>query len=417
MAAIALGDAQGFRGDMEAALPARLEAAEASAAAGDTIFSLLAYVKVAITLREQGRLGRTIEICRQQFEFAQHAELSRNSVAGGLLAIEGEVLAEQGHLARAVDLATRGVELVQRDTGKALLGWSYLCFTRVLFSQGDLAGAQKTIGALQEMAQGASVPPWIMTGSAIWQARLWLAEGNLKDASRWAREHEVDACGELRPSDQTDFISLNVQVAVARVLMAQRRLDDATELLTALQDAAEAGGRISSLIEILVLQALAYQNAGQTVRAMNSLERALTLAEPEGFRQIFVDEGPAMARLLRAGATRGLSPTYAAMLLGALGETPADEEPIAKPPHAAGTLPVLVEPLSDRELEVLTLVAEGATNGEIASRLFLSLNTVKAHTRNIYGKLDVHNRTQAVARAKALGILPHAGSPDVGRYR
>ena len=135
---------------------------------------------------------------------------------------------------------------------------------------------------------------------------------------------------------------------------------------------------------------------------MTALERALSLAAPRGYIRIFVDEGPPMARLLYKAVTRGIAPEYACRLLAAF--------PVAEPEQAAlietqVSNAALVEPLSKRELEVLQLIAEGLTNPEIADRLFLSLNTVKAHTRNIYGKLGVHNRTSAVVTARALGTL------------
>jgi LuxR family maltose regulon positive regulatory protein len=136
---------------------------------------------------------------------------------------------------------------------------------------------------------------------------------------------------------------------------------------------------------------------------MTSLERALSLAEPGGFIRIFVDEGPPMARLLYDAFKRGIAPEYTRRLLAAF---PVAETEESEPSKSQVAESELIEPLSDRELEVLELIADGLTNREIASRLFLSLNTVKVHTRNVYGKLGVHSRTQAVARAQALGILP-----------
>jgi len=136
---------------------------------------------------------------------------------------------------------------------------------------------------------------------------------------------------------------------------------------------------------------------------MPSLERALILAKPGGFIRIFVDEGPPMTRLLYEAATRGIAPEYTRRLLAAF---PVAEPEQADPLRTLAPKSELIEPLSEREFEVLQLVAEGLTNPEIASRLFLALNTVKAHTRNIYGKLNVHSRTQAIARSQELGLLP-----------
>jgi LuxR family maltose regulon positive regulatory protein len=157
------------------------------------------------------------------------------------------------------------------------------------------------------------------------------------------------------------------------------------------------------VIEILMLQALSLQTQEDTDQAITTLEKALTLAQPGGFIRVFVDEGPPMARLLYKALTHGIAPDYTRRLLAAF---PIAEPERIDPSESQVPESELVEPLSEREIEVLQLIAKGLTNPEIASRLFLSLNTVKVHTRNIYGKLGVHNRTQAVARARALGILP-----------
>ena len=149
------------------------------------------------------------------------------------------------------------------------------------------------------------------------------------------------------------------------------------------------------MLEILVLQALVHHAQGDTALALATLTRALSLAEPEGYVRIFLDEGPPMARLLHEAAARGVAPEHTRQLLAAF--SPA-EPPGAR---AAG-----LDPLSERELEVLRQIAAGLTNREIAGRLYLSLYTVKAHARSIYDKLGASNRTQAVAIARELGFLP-----------
>lgn len=139
---------------------------------------------------------------------------------------------------------------------------------------------------------------------------------------------------------------------------------------------------------------------------MAKLEQALTLAKPGGYVRIFVDEGPPLAHLLYEAATRGIGPAYVQRLLAAFPVTEPEPEPVpsAESQHSANA--ELIEPLSERELEVLHLIADGLTNSEIATRLFLTVNTVKAHNHNIYGKLGVNTRTKAVATARGLGLLP-----------
>jgi LuxR family maltose regulon positive regulatory protein len=142
--------------------------------------------------------------------------------------------------------------------------------------------------------------------------------------------------------------------------------------------------------------------------ALAQLERALVRAEPEGYARVFVDEGKPMARLLQQLDRKGVAANYITKILTAI-ETTDQRRPTAARASSGADRPLsaLVEPLSERELEVLQLIAEGLTNLEIASRLFLSLHTIKVHASNIYGKLGVHSRTRAVARAQALGLLPH----------
>jgi LuxR family maltose regulon positive regulatory protein len=201
-------------------------------------------------------------------------------------------------------------------------------------------------------------------------------------------------------------------VGLGRAQPAESYLIDALDLLARLLEMAETAGWMGKAIEILALQAIAFQAQGDAGRALAALEQALTLAEPEGYVRLFVDEGPPMARLLKALSRQqaAVSQDYLDRLLAAFDGATKDGRPRAKvgdqPFTAHGSpSPVLIEPLSERELEVLGLIAQGLTNREVAARLFLTLNTVKVHTRNIYGKLDVHSRTEAVARARNLGLL------------
>jgi LuxR family maltose regulon positive regulatory protein len=227
----------------------------------------------------------------------------------------------------------------------------------------------------------------------------------LGEALLWAHERSLSAHDDLGYLREFEHITL------VRVLLAQYKSDreeyaihEAIGLLERLLKAAEEGERTGSVMEILVVQALAHHVHDGIPAALVPLERALALAEPEGYVRVFVDEGGPMAQLLSEAAARGIMPDYSAKLLAALEAEEQEREDVSYPPPA---LPArsLAEPLSQRELEVLRLIAQGLSNREIGERLFLALDTVKGHNRRIYGKLEVRKRTEAVARARELGLL------------
>jgi LuxR family maltose regulon positive regulatory protein len=401
--AIVLGDVYGFKGDMTAAYEARFEAVKTCQAAGDIYYVMLASMKLAITLRSQGRLQHTMELCQQQIRVANEWGLSNTALNGLMLVIVGEVLVEYNDLDGALAKALNGVGLFERGVDLAILGWGYMCLIRILFSRGDLAGVEEIIQKMGKIAHESKVPPWITNQMSTWQARLWLEQDQLEAATQWAVDCGLGIDEELKPLHEIDYFLLFDYIMLARILIAQGRLDEATGLLEGLLETAERGGRTTRMIEILLLLALAYQAKGEIEQALIPLAQALNLAKPEGFIRCFVDEGPPMARLLFAAMTHEIAADYVQRLLGAF---PTTEPGQIAPSNFQVSNSEWVEALSERELEVLGLIAEGLTNPDIATRLFLSVNTVKVHTRNIYGKLSVHNRTQAIARSHALGLLP-----------
>jgi LuxR family maltose regulon positive regulatory protein len=227
----------------------------------------------------------------------------------------------------------------------------------------------------------------------------------LGEALGWARDQGLSANDDLSYLREFEHITLaRIRLAQSRSDHSERPLDEAIGLLERLRNAAEEGGRMGRVIEILVLQALAYQTRGDLPAALLSLERALTLAEPEGYARIFLDEGADMARLLGEAAKGELTPDYTGSLLSAF----AAERQGIKEVTPRSTSPAsssLIEPLSQRELDVLRLFRTELSGPEIARELVIGLSTVRTHTKSIYSKLGVNSRRAAVRRAEELGLI------------
>ena len=273
-----------------------------------------------------------------------------------------------------------------------------IAMARVYVAEGDIDSA---LGLLDE-AERLYTPdfsPNVRPIPAI-RARVLIAQGRLDEALGWAREWGLSAADDLSYLREFEHITL------VRMLLSKNAvehdpapLEEASDLLERLLRAAEEGDRTGSVIEILVLKALALRTREGVRAALPPLQRALALAEPEGYVRMFVDEGLAMDSLLEAAEKHGLARDYARRLQNAL--SGAEE----RPPVTRG----LVDPLSQRELDVLRLLGTELGGPDIARELVLSLNTVRTHTRNIYAKLGVNSRRAAIRRAEELDLLSRTG--------
>ncbi len=400
LAVFTLGDAYSYQGDMAASYNARAKALHACEEAGDAYYSIVAGLKLASTLKEQGQLQETIDLCQRQLQQADEYGFSQAGSVGCMKALLGDILAEVNDLKGAVFQAKEGVRVSERSGNLTIVGYTYNYFMRVLMSQRDFTGAEEIIQKVISLNRETTTPPWLMSMKAIWQARIYLEKGEIEAAFQWVAKRKIDSSD---IPENIDYLLLFDYILLARILIAQKKLKQAAELLQLLEVKAELGGRTTSVIEILILQALAHHSGGNASQAMDPLKRALEIAEPLGYFRIFVDEGQPMLRLLHEAYQQDIKPDYVQRLLAAF---PDIETKQIDFPKILTTTTELIEPLSARELEVLQLIAEGLTNPEIAARIYLSPHTVKVHTRNIYGKLDAHNRIEAVARARELGIIP-----------
>jgi LuxR family maltose regulon positive regulatory protein len=339
----------------------------------------------------QGHLRLAWQTCQQAAEMGT-VDGQRHATTGFAGLEQAKILYEWNDLEAAERSLREGLDLLRRGGIGEHFGNMHAVLAQIRQAQGDRAGARSAIQQAIQIAERARIRRLSIQALA-YQTRIRLAQGGLELARRWAHDY--------RQTGGTEYLREFEDLTLARVMLADGQADEALVLLDSLLRAAEAAGRGGRVIEVLALRALARQAHGHTTRAVDDLARALELAEPEGFVRTFVDEGEPMAALLRQAASRGITPAYASTLLAVL-STSESRGPTAPTLHAQP----LVEPLSGRELEVLDLLAEGLTNAEIARRLVISLPTVKSHTRNIYGKLGVHDRKQAVAQARELGILP-----------
>ena len=271
---------------------------------------------------------------------------------------------------------------------------SRVAAARIRQAEGDLDGALELLDEAERLYVG-DFSPDVRPVAAV-KARVWIAQGKLSEAGGWAREHGVTAADELSYVHEFEHATL------ARLLLAQGTRDranhgigEAMELTERLLAAAEDGGRKGSAIDILVVQALARHARDDVAGALASLHRAVAMAEPEGYVRVVVDEGPPMATLLKLAVKQTNPPSYVRRLLAATataeGPTPVEQS--------------LIEPLSERELEVLRLLESDLDGPDIARELTVSLSTVRTHTRNIYAKLGVNSRRAAVRRAAELGLL------------
>jgi LuxR family maltose regulon positive regulatory protein len=324
--------------------------------------------------------------------------------ASGILHVAlAELLCEKNELGQAEDHLVQGLDLSQLGGHHDYLRNARIVMAHLRLAQGDAPGALEAIQKAQQITPQAEMP-LPSAELAAHKARVWIAQQNLFSAACWARE----AC--QRPGQDRGYTRQVEAATIARVRLAQGKWAQALDQLITCQRMAREGSARRWRVEIEILRALAQQARGNQADALTSLRRALSLAEPAGYIQLFVDEGPPMTSLLTtlfskvrgAAATDppGVSPAYIRQLLDALERAAGSNEPV----QPAMPRP-LIEPLTERENEVLALMALGLSNRQIADQLTIAIGTVKAHLHSIYEKLGVHGRMQAAARARDLCLL------------
>jgi LuxR family maltose regulon positive regulatory protein len=380
-------------GDMTASSQTLSEALVIAQATSNILMQTLCNIMIASLEMLEGRLQQSARIYRQMIQSAEDQAGQPIVVASMAYLGIGEICREQNDLDAAVEYLTQGLALGRHWDNLELLVDGYISLARVAQARGDLVQAFHVLEEARQLATRHPTAVWTLATVDMNFARLWVVEGNMEAAARWAQS--MFSLSITSPS-----ILREVEwVILARLHLARHEPDKALSVLEELYQTAESSGRMGVVIEILALRALAYHMQGNVIRALSDLEKALSLAQPEGYVRIFADEGPPMADLLlkRLEAhSEGPSTGYVHALLAALGR------PIAAPSAAS---PPLNEALSEREIEVLRLLSAGLSNQEIADQLVVAISTVKWHIYHIFNKLDVRSRMQAVIRAAELNLL------------
>lgn len=370
------------------------------AASGNRFAALESITNLAYLQTLQGRLHqarRTYERAMQMVTEPGELEIlyGNASYYVGL----GDLFREQNDLETAERYLIQGTALVAGAiTVEAdIVAQGFCALARLQQARQDTVAANRTLAELSALAQQRGYSSDVIARADAVQAQIALAQDNLAAAVRWADSHNVLNDGTpCYPGEAVHLVLARVRIAQERTAPTGHHLRDILPLLDCLLAAAEAGGRQRSVLEICILRALTHQVQCNLDAALVELTRALTIGEPEGFVRLFVDEGEPMVELLRVAHSQDIATAYVSHLLLAFPDL------ASKPRDGAGDgqqQVTLVEPLSERELEVLRLLAVGASNRDIAEALVIAVPTVKKHVSNIFGKLGAGNRTQAVALA------------------
>jgi len=387
-----LAGAHWANGELSAGFDAMNTWMEQARRSGNVVFAIMTAHGLADILTAQGRLRDAVKMYSDSLQFAASVGMENTPFTAhhhlGLAMLFHEMNdgAMDDHL-------QKGLALGQ---GSTIVDWAYrrnLAQARLKETYGEFDAALEFLEEAKRVYVKTPIP--LTHPVEAFKVRIFLKQGQFAKAQAWASQFSVD--------DELSYLHEFEHVTFARVLIAEyqarktKSLQDALQLLERLLQAAEDGKRTGSVIEILILQALAMHVLGNTPKALASLQHALTLAEPEGYIRIFNEGKPLTELLLKLNDTleNAVQKNYLQKILSV----------IDAPIHRQSNSQSLIDPLSERELEVLRLVAQGLSNTAISEKLFLSLSTIKGHNLRIFNKLLVKSRTEAIVRARELGLL------------
>jgi LuxR family maltose regulon positive regulatory protein len=391
VATMTLGTAYRLKGNVLEATQALEQAGQLGHQAGNLYLELGAISSLADILFDQGKLHQAYDTYNQMLRLAIRPDGSLLHAAGMAYFGLSMIVYEWGDVETAGKYSQLAIDLCKQWGHIIQLAGSYVMQSRVFLAQGEIEEAQHALNNAENLSRTHPLVPRADSWLNAFRVRLWLAQENMEATARWAKKYNEN-------NFDIDFSYLREAeyLTLVRVQIVQKEFEGALRIIGKLGSAAERTGRMGSLVEILALKALVYQAMDDIPQALNALERALNIGRPEEYLRVFIDEGPLMVELLRHAGSKGIESHYVATILAATKQEaalPTDEQ---QP---------LIDPLSNRELEILELLADGCSNQDVAEQLIIAVGTVKAHTVSIYRKLNVNSRMQAVARARDLRLL------------
>jgi len=385
-----LGGAYRLKNDSKEAMYAWTAAARDSQMAGNLYLAVSATSAQADILLDQGKLHLAVDTYNKALHIGIHTDARRMPVAARALAGLGNVYYEWNDLETAFKYANQCISLCRLWGNPDTLIEGHLLLIKLWQAHGDLEKAQEAMREAEILKQSHNLRPGSASHVDHSLVRLWLAQGNMESLNRWARETRI------KGDEQSSHSGVRECSLLARILLDQGKPAESLKLVDQVLKLADADEHPGQTIELLLVQALAYQATGDATQALGSLQRALSFAETEGYARVFLDMGNPIKVLLQKALTSDDISRYAGKIL-----TMFDE----KQDDTSNTRQAMLDQLSTREVEVLELIALGKTNQQIADELVIALGTAKRHVFNIYSKLEVKNRTECVAKARSLHIL------------